>query len=133
VFTWALRGEFTASALSVASIMQFPFIESIAEQCSETNGEDAVRRAGDLTWLEDFSRKHRSSVEQVFREADVERVLPTLPSRTVFLCSPCSSKIFTSNTSCIVLRKDLIWIDWRTLGRRSLGDKRSFGISFLLS
>jgi aryl carrier-like protein len=79
VLTRALRGEFTASALSVASIMQSPSIESIAEQCSETNGEDAVRRAGDLTWLEDFSRKHRSSVEQVFRKADVEQVLPTLP------------------------------------------------------
>jgi aryl carrier-like protein len=77
--TRALRGEFMASALSVASIMQPPSIESIAEQCSKTNGEDAVRRTGDLSWLDDFSRKHRSSVEQVFGNADVEQVLPTLP------------------------------------------------------
>ena len=77
--TRALRGEFMTSALSVASIIQSPSIESIAKQCSETNGEDAVKKAGDLTWLEDFSKKHRSSVQQVFREADVEQVLPTLP------------------------------------------------------
>jgi len=77
--TRALRGEFTTSALSVASIMQFPSIESIAKQCSETKGEDAVKKDEDLTWLEDFSEKHRSSVYQVFRKADVEQVLPTLP------------------------------------------------------
>ena len=75
----ALRGEFMTSALSVTSIMQSPSIESIAEQCSEANGEDAAKKAGDLTWLEDFSKKHRSFVQQVFREADVEQVLPTLP------------------------------------------------------
>ena len=77
--TRALRAEFMTSALSAASIMQSTSIESIAELCSETNGEEAVEEAGDLTWLDDFSKKHRSSVWQVFREADVEKVLPTLP------------------------------------------------------
>jgi len=79
VLARALRAEFMASALSVASVMQSPSIESIAELCSETSGEGAVQKAGDLTWLDDFSKKHRPSVRQVFREADVERVLPTLP------------------------------------------------------
>jgi len=77
--TRALRGEFMTSSLSVASIMQSPSIESIVELCSETNGEGAAQKAGDLQWLDDFSKKYRPSVQQVFREADVEQVLPTLP------------------------------------------------------
>lgn len=67
------------SALSVSSIMQSPSIESIAKRCSEAGGEDVIGGAADLTWLEDFSEQHRPSVQQVFREADVEQILPTLP------------------------------------------------------
>lgn len=59
-------------------MMRSPSIESIAEQCSETNGEDAVED-GDLTQLEEFSEKHRLSVHHLFRKADMERVLPTPP------------------------------------------------------
>ena len=58
--------------------MRSPSIKSIAKQCSETDGEDAVEDGG-LTWLGGFSEKHQSSVHHLFRKADVERVLPTLP------------------------------------------------------
>ena len=87
-----LRREFVASALSVSSIMQSPSIELIAEQCSKTGGEDGVGKAVDLAWLEDFSKQHRSSVQQVFREADVEQVLPTLPIQDGILAQSMQSK-----------------------------------------
>ena len=73
------RGEFMTSALSISSIMQSPSIGSIAELCSKSDGEDVVKKAADLTWLEDFSEKHRHSIQRVFRDVDVERVHPTLP------------------------------------------------------
>jgi len=77
--TRALRGEFRTSALSVSLIMQSPSIEMIAKLCSEVGGEGVIKKAADLTWLEDFSKQHRSSVQQVFQEAEVEQILPTLP------------------------------------------------------
>ena len=77
--TRALREEFATSGLSVTSIIQSPSIEAIAKQCSEADGESTAEKATDFTWLEDFSKEHWSSVQQVFQEADVEQVLPTLP------------------------------------------------------
>ena len=79
VLARALRGEFMTSTLSISSIMQSPSIGSIAELCSESGGEDVVKKAADLAWLEDFSEKHRYSAQQVFPDVDVERVHPTLP------------------------------------------------------
>jgi len=78
-FTRALRGEFVTSALSVSSVMQSPVIDAIAKLCSEVGGVDPRGGVADLTWLKDFSQQHRSSVQQVFRENEVEQVLPTLP------------------------------------------------------
>jgi len=77
--TRALRGEFVTSALSVPSVMQSPVIEAVAKLCSEVDGVDSRGGVADLTWLEDFSKQHWSSVQQVFRENEVEQVLPTLP------------------------------------------------------
>lgn len=68
-----------ASALSVTSVMQSPVIEAIAKGCSVADREGVAKEAADLTWLEDFSKQHRSSAQQVFQENDVEQVLPTLP------------------------------------------------------
>ncbi|KAF9649477.1 hypothetical protein BDM02DRAFT_3230298 [Thelephora ganbajun] len=78
-FTRALRGEFVSSGLSVSSVMQSPVIEAIAKLCSEVNGEDSRIKVTDLTSLEDFSKRHWPSIRQIFREDDVEQVLPTLP------------------------------------------------------
>ena len=75
----ALRAEFPTSALSVTSVMQSPVIEAIADGCSLGGEEDVAEKAADLSWLEDFSKQHRSSVQLLFRENDVEQVLPTLP------------------------------------------------------
>ena len=77
--TRALRGEFMTSALSVTSIMQSPAIEAIAKGCSVADAEDVAKEAMDLTWLDDFSKQHQPSVQQIFQENDVEQVLPTLP------------------------------------------------------
>lgn len=75
----ALRGEFATSPLSVSLIMQAPDIETIAKLYSGADEEDHGESVVDLTWLEDFSRKHRSSAQQIFRESDIGQVLPTLP------------------------------------------------------
>ncbi|KAF9783958.1 hypothetical protein BJ322DRAFT_1067759 [Thelephora terrestris] len=74
----ALRREFANPLLSVSSIMQSPEIEAIAKLCSGVE-EDLREKVVDSTWLEDFSRKYRPLVQQVFRESDIEQVLPTLP------------------------------------------------------
>ena len=90
--TRALRGEFMTSVLSVTSIMQSPAIEAIAKGCSVTATEDVVKEAADLTWLEDFSKQHRPSAQQVFQENDVEQVLPTLPIQDGILAQSVQSK-----------------------------------------
>ena len=77
--TRELRGEFQTSTLSVSSIIQSPVIETITKLCSAASGEGFTKEATDLTWLEDFSKKRRSLVLEVFKESDVEQVLPTLP------------------------------------------------------
>ena len=77
--TRALNGEFPASALSAPSIMQSPVIKTIAKLYSEADGENPTKGATDLTWLEDFSKRHRPLVLGLFQETEVEQVLPTLP------------------------------------------------------
>lgn len=76
--TQALKREFATSLLSVPSVMQSPDVEAIANLCSGAE-EDPKGEAVDLTWLEDFSKKHRNLALQVFRESDIEQVYPTLP------------------------------------------------------
>lgn len=92
VLARALRGEFRTSALSVSSIMQSPVIGTISKLCSEVDGEDHRKEAADLTWLELFSKNHRSMAEEVFRESDVEQVLPTLPIQDSILAQSAQYK-----------------------------------------
>ena len=58
--------------------MQSPSTGPVIELYSESDGEDFVKRAADLTWLEAFSVEHRYSVQQVFPNVNVERAHPTL-------------------------------------------------------
>ena len=121
VLARALKGEFIAS-VSVTTIMQFPVIETIARQCSEVDGEDLVKGGADLTWLEDFSKQHRSSAQQVFQENEVEQVLPTLPIQDGILAQSMQFKNLYVQHFLYHLRRgvdlDRLENAWRKVTRR---------------
>ena len=116
-----LRGEFVASA-SVTSIMQAPVIETVAKQCSGVDGGSVVKGATDLTWLDDFSKQHRPSVQQVFQENEVEQILPTFPIQDGILAQSMQFKNLYVQHFLYHLREgvdlDRLENAWRKVARR---------------
>lgn len=133
--TRELRGAFPASALSVSTVLQSPVIEAIATLCSGVDGESPSEKVADYAWLEEFSRKHRPFARRIFRDGDMERILPTLPIQDGILAQSMQFKNLYVQHFLYRLKAgadlDRLENAWRMVAQRQ--EILRYVVSFLLS